>query len=131
MVEVETRAQENSRNPVRIVDLFCGAGGLACGFDFDRSQLNYETVLEIDNDPAAGAIFNSNFMPSDPNSLLGIRRLADMTWFVHPTEVRLFYLSHLALANPSDEINSKLKSLSFQTFLQRLRLCDSKYNLIF
>jgi len=47
----------NSRNiKLRCLDLFCGAGGLSCGFH----MAGIETVLGIDSDPVAIQTFNAN-----------------------------------------------------------------------
>jgi DNA (cytosine-5)-methyltransferase 1 len=49
-----------SRAALRLIDLFCGAGGLSLGFHkaFGR---NIETVWANDFDPAAAATYNANF----------------------------------------------------------------------
>jgi DNA (cytosine-5)-methyltransferase 1 len=50
------------KEPYKIIDLFCGAGGMSLGF-MKRSHENsdFESVLAIDNDLAACATYNKNF----------------------------------------------------------------------
>ena len=40
-------------NKLRIIDLFCGAGGLSCGFMKGENGPHFESVLALDNDKAA------------------------------------------------------------------------------
>ena len=49
---------------IRSIDLFAGAGGLSLGFDLaniDLDNLRYESVLAIENDPAAALTYKTNF----------------------------------------------------------------------
>lgn len=46
---------------LKLIDLFCGAGGLSAGFVKPQLCGGYETVLAIDNDKAAVATYNANF----------------------------------------------------------------------
>ncbi|WP_335917579.1 DNA cytosine methyltransferase [Shewanella chilikensis] len=45
---------------VKVIDLFCGAGGLSAGF-LCRSDIDYECVLAIDNNQHAVDTYNANF----------------------------------------------------------------------
>lgn len=45
----------------RVIDLFCGAGGMALGFMDKRYCGDFECVLSIDNDFAAVETYRSNF----------------------------------------------------------------------
>ena len=51
-----SEAPEYRGNPLRCLDLFCGAGGLSCGFH----MAGIETVAGIDHDKAAIETFNKN-----------------------------------------------------------------------
>ncbi len=112
---------------LRVVDLFCGAGGLSCGFDFYSGAVNYQTVLGVDNDLSAIRIFNRNF--NDPQSIAKLNRgrLADMTWFQHSSEIRLFYLVHLANSRNEPGLLQKLDELGVPAFLNSIRDVDNKY----
>jgi site-specific DNA-cytosine methylase len=46
---------------VRVVDLFCGCGGLSLGFELAGGPTTYDTVLGIDNDAVALRCYNDNF----------------------------------------------------------------------
>jgi DNA-cytosine methyltransferase len=117
-----------TKRTLRVVDLFCGAGGLACGFDFNDGGLGYKTVLGIDIEPSAIRIFNANFLPSLADAPFGIGRLADMTWFAHPVEVRLFYLVHLAHTGASPDLLNSLAALGLYEFCNQLRACDERFS---
>ncbi|WP_417316207.1 DNA cytosine methyltransferase [Cycloclasticus pugetii] len=45
----------------KLIDLFCGAGGLSTGFIRPEFCGHFESVLAIDNDRAAVATYNANF----------------------------------------------------------------------
>lgn len=45
----------------KLIDLFCGAGGLSAGFIKSQFCGQFESVLAIDNDRAAVATYNENF----------------------------------------------------------------------
>jgi DNA (cytosine-5)-methyltransferase 1 len=47
----------------KIIDLFCGAGGLSTGFLHGANKSFFESILAIDNDSAATDTYNSNFGP--------------------------------------------------------------------
>jgi DNA-cytosine methyltransferase len=113
---------------LNVIDLFCGCGGISLGFDLHRGALRFQTVLGIDNEPAAIRIFNENFRPPVP-AVLPIGRLADMTWFTHPTEIRLFYLVHYAYSRKDAELEFSLRQLGFERFLCALRLCDKRFSI--
>ena len=76
---------------IRAVDLFSGCGGLSVGFERSGTTLDYRVVMTLDNHVPSVKVFNRNH-PANP---VPTGRLADVTWFVHPTEVRLYYLAHL------------------------------------
>lgn len=46
---------------IRIIDLFCGAGGLSAGFFKGKHAGSFEGVLAIDNDNSAIKTYNANF----------------------------------------------------------------------
>ena len=111
---------------VNVVDLFCGCGGLALGFELNKGAVQFRTVLGIDNSSTAIRIFNQNF-GSVPSQALPLGRLADMTWFTHPVEIRLFYLVHRAYAQDDRDLKASLKDLEVDTFLTALRRSDARF----
>jgi site-specific DNA-cytosine methylase len=117
----------SERTAINVVDLFCGGGGITCGFELHAGKLQFCTVLGVDNNPAAIRIFNANFSPRAP-AVLPTGRLADLTWFTHPAEIRLFYLVHCAFSRPDDELKSALERLAILDFLRDIRLCDSRFS---
>lgn len=46
---------------IKIIDLFCGAGGLSAGFFKGAFAKDFEGILAIDNDKAAIDTYNANF----------------------------------------------------------------------
>lgn len=48
-------------NKLKVIDLFCGAGGLSCGFLQGINGSHFESILAIDNDKAAISTYNANF----------------------------------------------------------------------
>ncbi|WEJ90719.1 MAG: DNA cytosine methyltransferase [Klebsiella huaxiensis] len=46
---------------LKVIDLFCGAGGLSCGFMKGENGAHFESVLALDNDKAAIRTYNANF----------------------------------------------------------------------
>ncbi|AUY25595.1 DNA cytosine methyltransferase [Mixta calida] len=51
----------NKNHKIKIIDLFCGAGGLSAGFFKGDSGKDFEGILAIDNDKAAIKTYNANF----------------------------------------------------------------------
>jgi DNA (cytosine-5)-methyltransferase 1 len=47
--------------PYKLIDLFCGAGGMSLGFMEKEKSTSFESVLAIDNDAAACETYNTNF----------------------------------------------------------------------
>ncbi|PEH52018.1 DNA (cytosine-5-)-methyltransferase [Yersinia kristensenii] len=45
----------------KVIDLFCGAGGLSAGFLKGKQANYFESILAIDNDTAAIKTYNANF----------------------------------------------------------------------
>ena len=111
---------------IRVIDLFCGCGGLSLGFDAYKGDLEFETVLGIDNEQSAIKIFNNNFNQSKSNNIK-TGRVANVNWFTHPTEIQLYYLSHLAITNEERLLNKELKEIDFNKFLKELKRIDLDY----
>lgn len=47
--------------PLKVIDLFCGAGGMSLGLIDERFAGGFETVLALDNDAAAISTHKANF----------------------------------------------------------------------
>ena len=47
----------------RLIDLFCGAGGMTLGFLGPEFRGRFEAVFAVDNDPASFETYNHNFHP--------------------------------------------------------------------
>ena len=111
---------------IRTVDLFCGCGGLALGFELHKGTLEYETVLGADIDDAALRVFNHNIGPANLSIPTG--RHCDLSWFEHPTEFLLYYLAHFALWRPDRELHAALKSAGLNRFLAGVRALDDAFS---
>lgn len=46
---------------LKVIDLFCGAGGLSSGFMMGDNGAHFKSVLALDNDKAAISTYNANF----------------------------------------------------------------------
>ena len=123
------RKEKQGKMPksVRIVDLFCGCGGLSLGFELYRGEIHYQTVMALDNDPAPIRCYNANHPRR--NGGFPTARLCDVTWFSHPSEVLLYYLTHLALWGPDPELLKLLKvcDIGLQNFLAHLYRLDRSF----
>ena len=62
----------------RLIDLFCGAGGMTLGFLGPKFSKRFEAVFAVDNDPASLETYNHNFHPGrsihNPNSATDIEQ---------------------------------------------------------
>lgn len=113
-----------NRNTIRTVDLFCGCGGLALGFELHDGRLDYRTVMAADNHEAYVDTFNQNLTASERD--FPTARICDLSWFNHRAEVLLYYLSHYALWLPDQELKHELSELGFRDFLSNLRGLDEE-----
>lgn len=113
--------------PIRVIDLFCGGGGLSLGFDTYSGKGSFQTILGIDNESSAIRIFNNNFS-GDSGSPFQVGRLTDVNWFTHPAEIQLYYLVHIAFISDNVELKTKLSELGFYNFLSKLKTIDSEYS---
>ncbi len=109
----------------RVVDLFCGCGGLTLGFELAGGEVEFETVLGIDNDAVALRCYNGNF-PSR-SARVPVGRQCDISWFHHPSEILLYYLTHLALAGGDARLHTELRKLGLASFLSGMRAIDEEY----
>jgi len=111
---------------VRVVDLFCGCGGLSLGFELAGGSTTYDTVLGIDNDAVALRCYNDNF-PSRPGRV-PTGRQCDISWFHHPSEILFYYLTHVALARGEAALEEELGQLGLGPFLSGLQAIDADYD---
>ena len=116
---------------IRIVDLFSGCGGLSLGFGLcsepGRAGPSFETILAADNWGPAVQCFNNNASRRD-GATFPTARLTNLDWYVHPSEVLLFYLSHLAYAHPDVELQEALRALGLLDFLSGLLAIDRLFD---
>jgi len=109
----------------RLVDIFSGCGGLSLGFDLLDEQRAFQTVLAIDNEPSATRLFNANFSKLHSADNRAVARTVDICWFESAAEVRLFYLSHLAVIDDDQRLRQDLLNLGFGSLLSCLRRMDA------
>lgn len=57
------RLGNHERTRYRLIDLFCGAGGMTLGFVDKNRARSFESVWALDNDAAASATYAANFGP--------------------------------------------------------------------
>lgn len=117
---------ENNK-ALRVVDLFCGCGGLSAGFDMLKDDCIFDTVLAVDNAPSAIKIFNDN-LNRNFDGCFPVGRLADVTWFSHPSEIRLYYLCHIAYGKNDLPLIQDLADIGLSRFLTQLKMADDNYS---
>ncbi len=111
---------------IKVVDLFCGCGGLSLGFDSFKGDRTYRTILGIDIDAAAVRCYNSNHSHAGEWTT---GRLCDITWFGSADEVLLYYLVHYAYATPDRALQGDLSALGLNIFLGQLRRLDESFQI--
>jgi len=116
---------------IKVIDLFCGAGGITCGFEGLATPLVFKTVLGLDVDQSAINIYNQNFDTSASDAKVKIGRKVDLTWFAHPVEIRLFYLVHLFFSGTDKALKPHIETLRVNEFLSRLDHCDRYFASLF
>ncbi len=110
--------------PLRVVDLFGGCGGLSLGFELSGNGNLYRTVLSVDIEEAMVRVFNANHKHKNKNYPIGCK--ADLAEFINESEVLAFYLNHLALSEGDELLRQELDSLhpfplsSFQRKIQQI-----------
>lgn len=61
LLSSSTSWQVASNMTYKVIDLFCGAGGLSAGFMFGNEHPDFEGILAIDNNQHACDTYNANF----------------------------------------------------------------------
>lgn len=116
-----------SASSIRIVDLFCGCGGLSLGFDTFMSETGdrpFRVALGLDNWDAALRIYNTNHAGRSDGAF-PVGRAGDLLWFDHASEALLFYLVHFAYSTPDEELRARLLDLGLLDFLGQLEDVDA------
>lgn len=107
----------------RMVDLFCGCGGLSLGFMAAGSWKSLKPVLAIDSDLSAVKTYNRNLGQLAGHGSIAVE--CDISDFIHPTEVRTFYLDRLTIVEADRGLARKLDSLGVGKLKAKLHAIDS------
>lgn len=129
MYLLEDKVLNTNANPLRVVDLFSGCGGLSLGFDHrssSKDEVAFKTVLAVDNWKPAVEVFCSNH-PSADGASARIGRLADLSWFNHASEALLFYLVHVAASSSDRNLIEELNSLGLTKFISDIAGADADF----
>jgi site-specific DNA-cytosine methylase len=102
--------QAKPTEPLRVVDLFGGCGGLSLGFELANGGGLYRTVLAIDIEEAMVRVFNANHPHRNAECPVG--RQADLAEFINEAEVLAYYLDHLANSERDQHLGRELDSVS-------------------
>lgn len=94
--------------PRHVVDLFCGCGGMSLGFERFREQGVFKVSMALDIEEAMVRVFNDNH-PTQGE--LPVARRSDITDFLNESEVRGFYLDHLARSTGDGALLERLGHL--------------------
>jgi len=96
-------------NRHRVVDLFCGCGGMSLGYDRYMEGKVFRTVLAVDIEKPMIRVFNDNH--GSFGGELAVGRQADMTDFMNVAEILAYYLDHLARSGQDDELMNALRKV--------------------
>lgn len=114
---------------LKVVDLFSGCGGLSIGFDSYKSSTGekvFETVLAIDNwKPAIEVLCQNHSETISKKNSIG--RVADLTWFDHPSEALLYYLNHYSIYKNDTDLLKNLRKIGLNDFFASLKALDTTF----
>lgn len=77
-LRAQVRPRASTQRPFRVVDLFCGCGGMTLGLEeaARRARRSVEIRLAVDSSPVACAVFKANY-PSAPVVAAGVESIFD------------------------------------------------------
>ena len=120
--------QLKPQHPHRVVDLFCGCGGLSLGFELADGGGLFRTTLAIDIETPMVRVFNDNHPCIESGATIG--RQADLSEFINEAEILAFYLDHLtrveADQNLANELG-KIRPFGLGHFAQAIRALDQRF----
>ncbi|UWQ28861.1 DNA cytosine methyltransferase [Leisingera sp. M523] len=126
--ELLTGPSTKPAQPLRVIDLFAGCGGLSLGFELADSGELYKTVMAIDIEEAMVRVFNDNHPRSEFGSKIG--RQADLSEFLNEAEVLAYYLDHLASVENDTQLAEeldRLEPLGLGSFIQNIQELDREF----
>ena len=95
----------------KVVDIFCGCGGLSLGFERFADGRVFDTTLALDSAEPMIRVFNDNHAMSGSGVALPRGRQADLTDFMNETEIQAYYLDHLARSGQDPALVRELRDL--------------------
>lgn len=116
------------QSPHTVVDVFSGCGGLSLGFERLENGALFRTTLALDIEEPMVRVFNDNH-PQDRAELTRGRQI-DLTDFLNETEIRVFYLDHLARSGQDLPLLEELRDLGgydLYTVRANLRILDRAF----
>lgn len=128
LTEIQSGPAAKPSQPLRVIDLFAGCGGLSLGFELSGNGELYNTVLAIDIEEPMVRVFNDNHPRSGSGSKIG--RQADLSEFLNEAEVLAYYLDHLAsLENDTQlaEELDRLEPLGLGSFIRKIQELDREF----
>ncbi|MGJ4880286.1 DNA cytosine methyltransferase [Bradyrhizobium sp. HKCCYLRH1065] len=114
--------------PLRVVDLFAGCGGLSLGFELAGGGSLFKTVLAIDIEEAMVRVFNANHESLNPGRPIGQR--ADLSEFLNEAEVLAYYLDHLASSESDGDLRHELDKIApsgLGDFIRNIQALDDAF----
>lgn len=114
--------------PLRVVDLFGGCGGLSLGFELAGGGGLYRTVLAIDLEEAMVRVFNANHAHLNLDCPVG--QQADLSEFLNEAEVLSYYLDHRACSESDEELGRELddiRPVGLGTFVRSVKALDKAF----
>jgi site-specific DNA-cytosine methylase len=113
----------------RVVDLFCGCGGLSLGFDLLGEGSQFDTVLAVDVEQSMLDVFNANRRKS---GRIPCGRRVDLSDLQSEAEALAFYLDHIASGVARDDraLTNRLEALPggpMSAFRATISSIDAEY----
>jgi DNA-cytosine methyltransferase len=90
---LQDAAAPRGADPVRVVDLFSGCGGLSLGLDLVAEGTVFDTVLAVDIEHAMLSVLDRN---REQRGRVGVGRRVDLSDLTCEAEALAFYLDHLS-----------------------------------
>ena len=115
-------------DPLLVVDLFSGCGGLSLGFDLLDEGRWFRTTMALDSEPAPIRVLNRNVAKAGGTKPPG--HVVDLTEFGNEAEFLTYYVLNAVLPDEVERPREALDQLhggAFRTFLRDVAAADTAF----